>query len=88
MIGFEDFVPAQLDKPGFLKRAQYEPLSEVMKRLNAWVEQHQVEVLQFETVVIPNMHSRWEEGSRDPETGTGGEVGSVWNQFIRVWYRY
>jgi len=36
--------------------------------------------------VLPNIFSRYEEGSRDTSLGTSGESPSFWHQFIRVWY--
>jgi hypothetical protein len=43
-------------------------------------------VLNVETVVLPNIWSRFEEGSRDPALGISGDSPSHWHQFIRVWF--
>jgi hypothetical protein len=87
MILFRDFVPEQTSSGGLFQAAQYAPLSDSLKEANAWIEEFQVDVISVETVVLPNIHASHEEGSRDPGIRTSGEVGSLWHQFIRVWFR-
>ena len=85
MIQFHDFVPEMLSPPGFLKVATNEPLQLALDRANAWIKENGVRVINIETVVLPNIWSRWEEGSRDPALGTG-ESPSQWHQVVRIWY--
>lgn len=87
MILFRDFVPEQIKAPGLFQAAQYSPLSESLKEANAWIEEFQIDVVNFETVVLPNIHSPHEEGSKDPGLRTAGEMMAMWHQFIRVWFR-
>lgn len=86
MIHFHDFVPEMLTPPGFLKVATHEPLQAALDRANAWVQDNHVRVINIETVVLPNIWSRYEEGASDPALGTSGESPSQWHQVIRIWY--
>ena len=85
MIEFYDFVPKVMDKGGFLKAAKLEELRDVMEDVNFWVKANNIDVINIETVVLPNIHQ--EEGSQDTNLHTSGEMRSNWYQFVRVWYR-
>ena len=87
MIRFIDFVPAELQKAGFLRAAVMEQFEDCLQRANAWIDQHGVEVMNIETVVLPNMHGPDEEGSIGTKLHTQGEWPVDWYQFIRIWYR-
>jgi hypothetical protein len=87
MIRFQDFVPKMTATAGFLKPAEFEPFDLALAAANDWLRENQVDVINVETVVLPNIWSRYEEGSTDTELGTSGESPSHWHQFIRVWYR-
>ena len=88
MISFQDFVPEQLQKPGFLRNSIIEPLDPSITKMNAWIyENDQYEILNIETVVLPNIHNSREEGSQDTDLHTSGEYSTSWHQIIRVWYR-
>jgi hypothetical protein len=68
-----------------LTPAEYESFEAAEAAVNAWLEQERVEIVNIETVVLPNL---WrEEGSEDPALRTSGDFVSSWHQFIRVWYR-
>ena len=83
MIRFKDF-EAKILSSGWFTR-ELEPLDAVLRDLNEWVEGENVEVLNIETVVLPNLYS--EEGTTDVDVQTSGDYPSSWNQFFRVWYR-
>ena len=86
MLRYHDFVP-QLTKPAaFLSPAEYESFDRALVEANQWIKENDLKVLNVETVVLPNIWSRYEEGSRDTSLGTSGESPSHWHQFIRVWY--
>ena len=85
MIDYYDFVPKVLDRGGFLKAARLEELRDVMEDVNFWVDANSIDVINIETVVLPNMHR--ESGSEDTSLHTSGEMQSQWYQFVRVWYR-
>jgi hypothetical protein len=86
MIQFHDFVPEMLTPPGFLTMATHETMQTALDRANAWIKENGIRVINIETVVLPNIWSRYEEGSRDPALGTSGESPSQWHQVVRVWY--
>lgn len=88
MIGFADFVPRVLEGAGFFTSATFESFEAALDAANAWVAQHDVRVVNVETVVLPNMWESGEEGTQDVDLATSGDMYSQWHQFIRVWYEY
>lgn len=87
MIDFIDFVPQQIAPPGFLRKERLESLQDSLDRMRAWIQERDVEVVNVETIVLPNIHLRHEEGSEDTVIHTSGEMASGWYQFLRLWYR-
>jgi hypothetical protein len=87
MIEFRDFVPRVVAEGSLFKAAEYESLTVAVGAANAWIHENQIRVINVETVVLPNIWSRWEEGSTDTSLGTSGDSPSHWHQFVRVWYR-
>ena len=85
-IAIIDFVPEK-KKGGMFKKGSVEHFDEVLQKLNSWIAQDNPDVINIETVVLPNIHDSEEEGSQDTELWTGGESSSQWYQLIRVWYR-
>lgn len=86
-IQAKDFVPAKT-KGGLFKSGTIQTFNEVLAAANAWIASNpQVEVINVETVVLPNIHESDEEGSMDTELYTGGEIASRWYQLVRVWYK-
>ncbi|MCH5377145.1 MAG: hypothetical protein JJ992_24545 [Planctomycetes bacterium] len=86
MLQFQDFVPKMTSAPGFLKSAEYESFEEAVAAANRWLYEHPVRIIHVETDDLPNIWSRYEEGSTDTELGTSGESPSHWHQFVRIWY--
>ena len=90
MIEFQDFLPPHRPASGTIfaaKRAATESLNEAVASANQWIEAGAVRVLNVETVVLPNLYRRDEEGSTDGDLRTSGDMSSRWYQFVRVWYR-
>jgi hypothetical protein len=87
MIEFRDFVPKMVSEAAFFKAAEYESFAAAVTAANQWIRDERVKVINIETVVLPNIWSRWEEGSTDTSLGTSGEAPSHWHQFVRVWFR-
>ena len=85
MIEFADFEPRVIDPGGFFREQTLESFREVLAQANEWIRTEQVDVINVETVVLPNMHD--EEGTEDVSLRTSGEYMSQWYSFIRVWYR-
>ena len=88
MLDFKDFVPKMLAQPGVFRAGEYESLEEARQAANEWIAAEGIHIISVETVVLPNIWSRWEEGSMDVALGTSGEMPSHWHQFIRCWYQY
>ena len=85
MIQFIDFVPDI--KKNFLIANNVESLNSTMNRMNEWIRRNETyEIINIETVVLPNIHGNKEEGSIDPELYFT-EYQPGWYQFFRVWYR-
>jgi hypothetical protein len=85
MLRYRDFVP-QMTKPAALfSPAEHESFDAALAAANSWIKQDEIRVVSIETVVLPNIWNRFEEGSRDTALGVGDSV-SFWHQFIRVWY--
>ena len=73
MIRYQDFTPQMLTPPGFLTHATYEPLQVAVDAVNAWIKENGIHILNIETLLLPNIWSRYEEGPSDPALGTSGE---------------
>jgi hypothetical protein len=86
MMCFRDFVPKMLSSPKLFKAGEYESFEAALHAANEWINENNLRVLNLETVVLPNIWSKWEEGTTDVALGTSAEP-SHWHQFIRVWYR-
>ncbi len=87
MLKYKDFVPQEVSAPGFLRPGQYESFDAAIEAANQWLSESRVRLIILETVVLPNIHSRWEEGSSDASIGTSGDSPSHWHQFLRCWYQ-
>jgi hypothetical protein len=81
-LAFQDFVPALL-KPGFFTN-EYESLVQTVDRANQWIAEANVEVINVETVQIPNITKN--EDSIQNAARTSGDMSSFWFQVVRVWY--
>jgi hypothetical protein len=81
-IECRDFLPV-VKEPGFFIDT-YESFRESLKRANEWIAAEKPDLINVETVVLPNVHN--EDGSEDTDISTGDSRNS-WHQFVRVWYR-
>ena len=86
MIRYQDFVPQMTKPAAFLSPAEHESFEASLREANLWIKANEIRVMNVETVVLPNIWSRYEEGPGDPALGTSGESPSFWHQFVRVWY--
>jgi len=87
MIAYRDFAPRQVTSAGLLKQATFESLDETLAAANTWIQANAVDVLNVETVIMPNNYSAKRHGTAEAEMITQSEFAIAWNQFIRVWYR-
>ena len=83
-LAFKDFKP-EITEKGFFKRTTYESLNAALQRANDWIGAEKPEVLNIETVVLPNLHK--EEGSEYPDLYSRGDFPTSWHQFVRVWFK-
>ena len=67
-------------KGGLMSVAEYETIEQVAERIDKWVEQTGVSVINIETVICPykKFQHMWYT--------TGGNTVDTWQQFVRVWY--
>ncbi len=87
MIEYKDFVPRMLGPAGFLGEPEFESLEDAMEACNKWIESNGVEVINVETVVLPNLHNPLEGGSGDVNIRQNEDHVTAWNQYIRVWIK-
>ena len=85
MIAFHDFIPRRQGKRLLGLLTDYENLQELVTRVNLWIEQHHIDVLNVETVVVTSL-------PKDTEASPKVEMASPANvtstiQIVRVWYR-
>jgi len=88
MIRYRDFAPRRT--PGGLLHAdRYESFDGAVSAAEAWIIESKVDVISLETVVLPNIWSKDEQGTTDASVETEQAMTAVneWNQFLRVWYR-
>jgi hypothetical protein len=69
-----------------LKQPVFESFDRAVAEANAWIESNRVEVVNIETIVLPNLWSPYEEGTEDANIMARGDFATSWNQFVRVWY--
>ncbi|MCU0490739.1 MAG: hypothetical protein MUD01_04095 [Chloroflexaceae bacterium] len=86
LIAFRDFIPQRQRKRFLGMVNEYEHLQEVVSRVNQWIEQSQIDVLNVETVLVSSLPEE------DTETLTTrmdvpGTTSFSNYHVIRVWYR-
>ena len=83
MLHFKDFAP-QIQKKGFFK-TDFQTFEEALSAANSWITSNQIDVINIETVVLPEM---WrEDGTTDTDLTTSGDMMNSWYQFIRIWHK-
>lgn len=87
LIACRDFAPKMTQPPGLMHRAVFESLQSAIDEANFWINAHGIDVVNVETVVLPNTWSKFEEGTSDPDLAQLGDMPTHWHQFVRVWYR-
>jgi hypothetical protein len=80
-IYFKDFIPNINANGLFLQ--EYESVEETLLRVNRWITQHSVEVLNIETVLVPTQLCKDKDTSSKHNSW---QVGSISCQVIRVWH--
>jgi hypothetical protein len=85
LIAFHDFVPQRQGKRYLGVVTDYENLHELVIRVNLWIEQHHIDVLNVETVVVTSLPKET-EASPKLQMGSQGDATSAF-QIVQVWYR-
>ena len=85
MIAFHDFVPQRQRKRFLGVLTNYENLHELVSRANRWIEQHQIDVLNVETVVVTKLPDE-ADASPNARMDSQGTTMSTF-QIVRVWYQ-
>jgi hypothetical protein len=88
MISYRDFAPQRI-KRGLLRSDDYESFDAAVDAANTWVAESRIDVVNVETVVLPNISGKGSEGTSDGRVETAEAMTSIneWYQFVRVWYR-
>lgn len=86
MLKYKDFVPKQIRAPGIFERGEHESFDDAVLAMNDWLKEQNVKLVNLETVVLPNIWSRWEDGSTDASI-VAGDSPARWHQFLRCWYQ-
>jgi hypothetical protein len=85
MIAFHDFIPQRQGKRLLGVVTDYENLHELVSRVNLWIEQHHIDVLTVETVLLTSL-PKDTEASPKMEMVSPGYASAIY-QIVRVWYR-
>jgi hypothetical protein len=85
MIAFHDFIPQRQGKRYLGVVTDYENLHELVSRVNRWIEQNNIDVLNVETVLVTSL-PKGTEASPKVEMASQANVSST-IQTVRVWYR-
>ncbi|MGH7201021.1 MAG: hypothetical protein ACREJB_10485 [Planctomycetaceae bacterium] len=83
---YKDFVPQMRSAGGLFQQAEFDSFDAAAEAAGNWITNKGVRLLHIETVVLPNIHNPYEQGSSDPALRTRGDFLSNWHQFVRVWY--
>jgi hypothetical protein len=88
MISYRDFAPHVI-KRGLLHTDDYETFDAAVAAANAWLVASNIDLVNIETVVLPNISPDKSEGTADGRVETEEAMTSIneWYQFLRVWYR-
>lgn len=94
MIKCEDFVPRITKRGPFGGPAEYESFFEVTSAVNQWIESKTIQVINVETVVLPDSLESTSDGVYGVAVNNGvypvmASQGLAINCFqcVRVWYR-
>ncbi|MCW8131573.1 MAG: hypothetical protein KIS92_14590 [Planctomycetota bacterium] len=87
-IAFKDFIPdfEQKQVAIVFSSTHWDTFDSAVAKANRWIEESGVEVLNLETVVLPNPWAEGAEGTTDAELSSGRPM-TPWYQVLRVWFR-
>jgi hypothetical protein len=85
MIAFHDFIPRRQGKRLLGLVTDYENLHELVTRVNLWIEQHHIDILNVETVLVTSLPKENEASPKVEMTSQANVISTI--QIVRVWYR-
>ena len=85
MIAFHDFIPRRQGKRLLGVLSDYENSHELVSRANRWIEQHRIDVLNVETVLITYLPDESEASPKVRMDSQGTALSTY--QIVRIWYR-
>jgi hypothetical protein len=94
MIKYKDFAPRITERGSFGGPTEYESFSEVVSAVNQWIESTTIQVINVETVILPDRI----EGTSDDVYGVttsnafypvmiSQSLPIKYFQCVRIWYR-
>jgi hypothetical protein len=93
MIKYQDFAPRITKRGPFGGPAEYESFSEVVSAVNQWIENGTIQVMNVETVTLPDSLESTSDGVYGVTVSNGVYPVMVsqgltinWFQCVRVWY--
>lgn len=94
MIKYQDFAPRITKRGTFIGAAEYESFSDVVSAVNQWIGNSTLQVMNVETVFLPDSLESTSDGVYGVAIGNGfypvmASQGLTINCFqcVRVWYR-
>ena len=98
MFNFKDFtIKVTKAASGSNPHPSFEPLEETMIRMNAWIEENDITVLNVETVLMPNIfdnpnsrtsaNGAYKMVPKDTYNKDWSTKTDWWYQIFRVWYQ-
>jgi hypothetical protein len=85
MIAFHDFIPRRQGRRLLGMVTDYENLHELVSRVNRWIEEHHIDVLNVETVLVTSLPKETEASPKVEMASPANVMSTI--QIVRVWYR-
>jgi len=87
MIAYQDFLPQVTQAGGVFKNAQHESFDQMIARINQWITAHCIQVLNIETIVLPNIQLAGHNSTHSTYRTSGHNLATnQWYPVVRVWY--
>jgi hypothetical protein len=94
MIKYKDFAPRITERGPFGGPSDYESFSEVVSAVNQWIERTTIQVVNVETVVLPDRIEGTDDGDCGLKTSNAFHPVMISQglpikcfQCVRVWYK-
>ncbi|BAW97903.1 unknown protein (plasmid) [[Synechococcus] sp. NIES-970] len=94
MIKYKDFAPRITEQGPFGGPSGYESFSEIVSAVNQWIESTTIQVINVETVVLPDRIEGTDDGDYGVTTSNAfypvmisQGLAIKYFQCVRVWYR-